>query len=325
MIKRIKNFIVFGFFMLTILVFSGNVEAEICNRLVAIVNNDIITLHELHKKMKEITGYDADKIKENSQVTYEKMRTKVLEKLIETKITNKKIEELNIEIKEKEVEDAIKHMMRENQWSNTDFKNMLKDRGISEDVYKESVKEDLQRYKLIDFEVKSKIIIRDEQIEEYYNNHKSEFHREKGVELATIFIARKTMNADEEAIKIEEKGEKILDALKKGADFSEMVSKYSDGPGVREGGYLGRFDPNLLEPEIRKIVENTPEGGYSDLLIKPNGVQIIKVLSNSDGGTMSLEKARGAIYGILMREEINRRYSEWIEKLKQDTYVKIFY
>jgi peptidyl-prolyl cis-trans isomerase SurA len=305
--------------------FFETVQAEICNRLVAIVNDDVITLHEIHKKIKELTGYDAIEIKEKSQIKYEKLRKEVLENLIDKRIANEKINELKIDVSKKEIDAAIQRMIRENQWGKNNFMAMLKARGLTQNEYRQVVKEDLQRFKLIDFEVKSKIIIRDEEIEEYYNEHKDKFYREKGIELATIFLLRNSINNPNKIENIEEKGEQILEALRKGSNFQEMVKKYSNGPGVEEGGYLGRFDPDLLEPEIRKIVQNTPEGKYSDLIIKPNGVQIIKVLSKSDGGIMPLEKARGAIYRILMREEVDRRYSAWIKDLRKNTYTKILF
>ena len=78
--------------------FLGPVQAETCNRLVAIVNDDIITLYEVHKKMKEITGYDALEIKAKSQIKYEEIRKAILEKLIDKKITNEKIREFKIEV-----------------------------------------------------------------------------------------------------------------------------------------------------------------------------------------------------------------------------------
>jgi len=313
---------IFGLLMLPVLM-HPRAGAEIANKLVAVVDDDVITLFELHKKMKELSGFDPLTVKEKSPIEYNNIREKVLEKLIDAKIADKKARELNIRIDDREIDAALENMKRNNRWTKDDFESMLQARGLTEEEYRQVVAEDLQRFRLIDVEVKSKIIIRDEQIEEYYNEHKDRFHREKGVELATLFMLRGSPRNSLEGLTLEQKGEKILEALRGGGNFAQMVKRYSDGPGADEGGYLGTLDPAQLEPEIRGLIEKTPEGGYCDLIIKPNGIQIIKVLGKSDGGIMPLERAREAIRSTLFKEEVNRRYEAWIEELRKTSYTKV--
>ena len=299
--------------------------AETANRLVAVVNDDVITLHELHKKMKEMTGIDPGMLRERNQRQYDDARRMVLDRLIEDRIALEKIREIGIDVKDDEVDDAIERIKRDNHWSRTELESTLREKGLTWEEYRQNVREDLQRYKLVNFEVKSRIIIRDEQIEAYYEEHKDRFQRKPGVELATIFLLRENPGDGGEHAGLERKAAILTQQLREGSDFAELARKHSDGPGAEEGGYLGRFDPHQLEPEIRKVIEQTPEGAVSDPIIKPNGVQIIKVLDKGGTGVMPLEKVRDAIYRILLRKEIDRRYAEWIEELKEGTYTKVLY
>jgi peptidyl-prolyl cis-trans isomerase SurA len=299
--------------------------AETANRLVAVVNDDVITLHELHKKMKEMTGIDPGMLRERSQRQYDDARRRVLERLIEDRIALEKIREIGIDVKNDEVDDAIDRIRRDNHWSQSELEASLREKGLTWEEYRQKVREDLQRYKLVNFEVKSRIIIRDEQIEAYYEEHQDRFQRKPGVELATIFLLRGSSGGPEEPDGLERTAASLVRQLREGSDFAELAREHSDGPGAEEGGYLGRFDPHQLEPEIRKVIEQTPEGGVSDPIVKPNGVQIIKVLDKGGTGVMPLEKVRDAIHRILLREEIDRRYAEWIEELKERTYTKVLY
>ncbi len=299
--------------------------AETANRLVAVVNDDVITLHELHKKMKEMTGVDPGMLKERNQRQYDDARRMVLDRLIEDRIALEKIREIGIEVKDGEVDDAIERIKRDNHWSRDELESMLREKGLTWEEYRQNVREDLQRYKLVNFEVKSRIIIRDERIEAYYEEHKDRFQRKPGVELATIFLLHANPGNAEEDDGLRQKAATLIQQLREGADFAALARKHSAGPGAEEGGYLGRFDPNQLEPEIRKVIEQTPEGGVGDPIIKPNGIQIVKVLDKGGTGVMPLEKARDAIYRILLRKEIDRRYAEWIEELKERTYTKVLY
>ncbi|MCF8062797.1 MAG: SurA N-terminal domain-containing protein [Deltaproteobacteria bacterium] len=322
---RLKRLLVVWLMGAAVAAASVGASAETANRLVAVVNDDVITLHELHKKMKEMTGVDPGMLRERNQQQYNDARRMILERLIEDRIALEKIREIGIEVKDGEVDDAIERIKRDNHWSRSELESMLKDKGLTWEEYRQNVKEDLQRYKLVNFEVKSRIIIRDEQVEAYYEEHKERFQRKPGVEIATIFLLRKNPGDAGEPAGLEQEGAALVKQLREGSHFAELARLHSDGPGAEEGGYLGRFDPNQLEPEIRKVIEETPEGGVSEPIIKPNGVQIIKVLDKGGTGVMPLEKVRDAIYRILLREEIDRRYSKWIQGLKEKTYTKVLF
>ncbi len=324
---RIKRTFLLGGWLavLAIAAVPGGAFAETTNRIVAVVNDNVITLHELHKTMKEMTGVEPSLLRERNQLQYEDARRKVLEQLIESRISLDKIREIGIEVKDGEVDAAIERIKQENHWSQKELEARIKDKGLIWEEYRRKVKEDLQRQKLVNFEVKSRIIIRDEEIEAYYEEHQDRFQRKPGVELATIFLLRKEPNESNGQAELEKRAEALIEEIRNGADFAELARKHSEGPGAREGGYLGRFDPNQLEPEIRKAIEGTPEGGVSDPIVKANGVQIIQVLDKGGTGVMPLDKVRDAIHRTLLQEEINRRYAEWIQELKEKAYTKVLF
>lgn len=321
-----RTFLLGGWLVvLAITAFAGGAFAETTNRIVAVVNDNVITLHELHKTMKEMTGVEPSLLRERNQRQYDDARRKVLEQLIESRISLDKIREIGIEVKDGEVDAAIERIKQDNHWSQKELEARIKDKGLIWEEYRRKVKEDLQKQKLVNFEVKSRIIIRDEQIEAYYEEHQDRFQRKPGVELATIFLLRKKPNEPNEQAELEKRAEALIEEIRNGADFAELARKHSEGPGAREGGYLGRFDPKQLEPEIRKAIEGTPEGGISDPIVKANGVQIIQVLDKGGTGVMPLDKVRDAIYRTLLQEEINRRYAEWIQELKENAYTKVLF
>ncbi|MFP4036006.1 MAG: SurA N-terminal domain-containing protein [Desulfobacteraceae bacterium] len=300
---------------------SGS-AAETSNRVVAVVSDDVITLHELHKRVEEVTGMNPEAIRRQSSSRYEELAEKVLDSLINERIAQEKTKELGINVSETEIDEAIKRIRKDNRWSEEELQEAIENRNISWEEYRRKIKEELKRQKLIDYEVKSRIIIREEDIEEYYRKNKEEFKHEGGIEVAVIFLGKKNSSESKEALR--KRAEELIDKINNGADFGELARRYSDGPGAEEGGYLGRFDPKELDPLIREAVESTPEGEVGDLIEGPNGFQIVKVVSNRDKGILPLEEVRDAIYNILFRKEIDRRYASWIEELRENTYTKVF-
>ena len=297
--------------------------AEVCNRVVAVVNNEVITLYELNNRVKEMTGEAPEELMQKNQAMFRDAQQKILALLIDEKIAQAKIKELKIRVTEKQVDNYLEKLKRDNQWTQEDLVAGLQKEGLSYEKYRERIKRDIERAQLIEYEVRSKIIIRDEAIQKYYEENKGTFGAAEKVQLAGIFLMRKNLKSEEEMRELYRKAQDISAKLKAGADFSQMAATYSEGPGAKQGGDLGQFTVDHLEAGLKSVVEALPEGGTSDPLVRPNGIQIIKVVKKQTGKIRSLEEMKEAIYGILYQEEVNRRYQNWIKELRDSAYTQI--
>jgi peptidyl-prolyl cis-trans isomerase SurA len=299
--------------------------AEVCNRVVAVVNNQVITLYELNNRMKEMTGATPDELKLKNEAMYQDARQKVLELLIDEKIAQAKIKELRIQVSERQVDNFVEKLKRDNQWTQEDLVAGLEKEGLSYEKYRERIRRDIERAQLIEYEVRSKIIIRDEAIQKYYEEHKGTFGVAEKVQLAGIFLMRKNLKSEEEMRELYKKAQEIAAKLKAGADFSQMAGTHSEGPGAKQGGDLGEFTVDHLEPGLKSVIEALPEGGISDPMVRPNGIQIIKVIKKQTGKIRSFEEMKEAIYGTLYQEEVNRRYQNWIKELRENAYTRVIF
>ncbi len=299
--------------------------AEVCNRVVAVVNNEVITLYELNNRMKEMTGVTPDELKLKSEAMYLDARKKILELLIDERIAQAKIKELRIQVSERQVDNFVEKLKRDNQWTQEDLVAGLEKEGLSYEKYRERIRWDIERAQLIEYEVRSKIIIRDEAIQKYYEEQKGTLGVAEKVQLAGIFLIRKNLKSEEEMRELYKKAQEMSAKLKAGADFSQMARSHSEGPGAKEGGELGLFTVDHLEPGMKSVVEALPEGGISEPLVRPNGIQIIKVTKKQAGKIRPLEEMKEAIYGILYQEEVNRRYQNWIKELRESAYTRVVF
>ena len=299
--------------------------AEVCNRVVAVVNNDVITLYELNNRMKEMTGVPPEELMLKGDAMYRDARQKILELLIDEKIAQAKIKELRIQVSDRQVDNYVEKLKRDNQLTQEDLVAGLEKEGLSYEKYRERIKRDIERAQLIEYEVRSKIIIREETIQKYYEEQKGTFGVAEKVQLAGIFLMRKNLKSEEEMRELYRKAQEIAAKLKAGADFSQLAGSYSEGPGAKDGGDLGQFTVDHLEPGLKGVVEALPEGGISDPLVRPNGIQLIKVTKKQTGKIRSLEEMKEAIYGILYQEEVNRRYQNWIKELRESAYTRVVF
>src|SRR3989339_2042557 len=84
--------------------------AEPLNRIVAVVNNEVITLHELNTRIREMTGMTPVELKDKNEKAFLDARQQIIELMIDEKITEAKIKELSIKVSQKQVDEAIERM-----------------------------------------------------------------------------------------------------------------------------------------------------------------------------------------------------------------------
>jgi peptidyl-prolyl cis-trans isomerase SurA len=299
--------------------------AETCNRVVAIVNNQVITLYELNKTIKEMTGYSAEDLRLRNEQQFLEARRQILHRLIDERIAEEKIKELRINVTDRQIDAAIERIKTDNRMTHEDLVARLQADGLTYEKYRERIKGQIERSTLIEYEVRSKIIISEADIAKYYEQNEDHFGTGDKVRLASIFLVRKNPDDPRELDGLRKRGEEILTKLKGGADFTEMARRFSDGPGADEGGDLGSFQWDQLDAEAKRVLEGIPAGGYSDLILRQNGVQIIKVVEKQEGEKRPLEEVRGSIYDLLYRQEVDNRYNEWIKGLRESSYTKIIF
>jgi peptidyl-prolyl cis-trans isomerase SurA len=311
--------------LLLLLIPQGTKARETCDRVVAIVNNDIITLYELNAKLKEISGIDSDELQKKDEHQFFLARWKVLDGLIDERLASAKAKELGITVSPEEVDKAIERMKRQNGISQEELLKELKNRGLSLEQYKEKIKQELQRVQLINYEVKSKIIIRDEKIKEYYEKNKKDFTSPGEVHLAAIFLKKKDSKEPPEEGKTVQQAKEIISQLRKGADFGEMAKKYSQGPGAAGGGDLGFFKTSQLDEKLAKVAASLPVGNVSEPIVRENGVQILKIIEKREAGLRPLSAVKDQIYDHLYNEEVNKRFTTWIKDLREKSYIKVLF
>ncbi len=304
---------------------QGKAFGEIYNRVVAIVNAGVVTLYELNTRMTEVTGMPLEALKRKSESQYFETRKKFLEMLIEEKIAREKIKELKIKVSQKEVDATIEKVKADNDLTQEGLVAALKEQGQSYDQYRKMLKKELERRRLVNYEVTSKIIIREEEIKEYYEAHKDEFGTKGKVHLAMIFLKQDDPADREESRALKEKAGEIIQKIKAGEDFGKLARQFSSGPGAKEGGDLGVFKISELNPEMAATIKDLSSGEVGAPIVGPNGIQIIKVVEKDKGGEKSFDQVKNSIRSTLYREKVDQAYSAWIKDLREKAYIKIIF
>mgnify|MGYP001129150504 CR=1 FL=1 len=307
------------FSLLGIMNLSHVYSAEILNRIVAIVEDEIITLSDINKRLRMLVVTDPELKDESNNV--EQIRREILQELIHEKLAEKKARELGIRISESEVQEAIQRVKIKNNLTDEDLKKTIAESDMTFEDYKRHIIKQLEREKLISQEIRGKIVISDESVRNYYELHKSHFQEPNSIRLSSIFLPVKGSDIE----KTVQLAKELKNKIKAGETFENLVIKYSEGPGREAGGDLGYFEISQLHPELRKLVSQLDVGEVSDPFLLGNYVQLIKVTEKRGGKEKNFEEIKEVIRDALYHEELQKRFRDFVEELKGSYYVRVMY
>jgi len=299
-------------------------DAEIIERIVAVVNEDIITLSEL----KAVSLPYLARMKEKFSVTYGEEEIKeterqIVNQLVDEKLVNQEADRLKIEITEKEVTLAIREVRDRAQLTEEQFEQALAEDGMTMESYQEQLRAEMKKMRLIDQEIKAKVHITKKEIDEYYKMHKDEYNAPPEVRLQQILLIIPPESPPGEVEKIRERAEQIHAAIKQGEDFNAMVKSYSQDSTAATGGDMGVFRQGELFAALDEAAFSLMVGEVSPVIQTPKGFHIIRVLDKKDRQKMTEEEQRDEIDALLYNQKVESAFKQWIKELKKKSYVVI--
>ena len=284
-------------------------RCEVVDRIVAIVNEDIVTLREVER-------YVAVEKKSRYSSMNEYLRNMALrEKLdafIENLLITQQAKKLKIEVAEKEVDGAVEDIRKRNMISESEMKEQLKIEKIDYKDFLDGIRLNLTRNHVLARAVSQDITITDDTLKEYYDSHQREFVEEE-FQIQHIFVSVKRSDADERA-------HAALAKLDDGQPFTDVAQDYSDEPSKGEVSSVKKED---LIPELREALNLLIPGTYSHIVQTPYGYHILKLVETKKGEAQAFEDVKEKIRGALFRKESDKRYKEYVGKLKAASYIEV--
>jgi len=304
---------------------AGAGAEELIDRIVAVVNNEVIALSDLNK----VTTLMFAGVDQNQAFTDEQraeIQQKALEQLIEKKLIEQKAKEASIKVDDKEVSRAVEDVLKKNNISLEQLKEILKKDGSSIEEYRKMLRSEILQSKVIGREVRSKITITDKDIQEYYEQNLK--HQEKPgekVRLQQIFFAIPPDTTQKQVEKLTGQLEEIRAKIIAGDDFGQMAARHSQDPSAKEGGDLGYFGRGELLPLIENVAFSLQAGEVSQVTRSPAGLHLIKVIDKKGSeGEKGVRANRDEIEENLYRREVDVLFLKWMEDLKKKAYIKTY-
>ncbi|MBI5593135.1 MAG: SurA N-terminal domain-containing protein [Deltaproteobacteria bacterium] len=301
------------------------IGAELIDRIVAVVNNDLISLEELNNQVKpylekiNAMGYPPDK---QRQMIF-KVREDVLNQMIDQKLTEQEIARYKITASDKEVDNAIERVKKANSLTDETLRQALSKEGITYEEYRKRTKEHVLRSILVNREIKSKVVLTKEDIKAYYDAHPDLYGFEEKYHLANVMIKYPESQDPSSRMQTQQKMTVILQELRAGKSIDEVVQAFSDSTAKVQGGELGTFSLLSMDPKIREALKDLQPGQYSGVIETDYGYQIFRLQDKVKTASKTLEDASAEIENKLYKDIVDQKFSKWLEELRSRSLIKI--
>jgi len=306
------------------LLFSCETDAKIIEKIVAIVNGDIITLSEL----REISVPYLEKMQlkfslENDEEQIKEIEKRILDQLIDEKLVKQEADRLEIAVDDKEVDIAVRDVMSKNNIAKDQFEQVLLEEGLTFEDYRKQLKEQMQKMRLLDQEIKSKIQITEKEVEKYYKENMDDYNTPPEVRIQQILLIIPSEASEQEINQIREKADGIVQKIREGEDFTSMVKLYSQDATAATGGVMGVFRQGELLPGLNKVAFSLEVNEVSSVIQTSRGFHIVRVLDKRERQKMTKEEKWNEIENFLYNQKFEDEFQQWMKKIRKRSYLKI--
>lgn len=301
-------------------------SGAIVEQIIARVNNDIITLSDyqkaessLHQEaQQDCQGCTDEKI--NEMVQDEKKN--LLRDLIDQSLLVQRGKDLDINV-DTDVIKRLDTVRQQNGLPSMDaLEKAVEGSGANWEDYKQQMKNSILTQKVIQQEVGPTVKIANDEVQEYYAAHKSEFVKPEEVDISAIFFSTENKSPQEVAA-IKEKAEALEKRIKAGEDFGALAKRFSEGPTANQEGELGEFKRGEMNSDIENAVFALKKGDSTDVLEASNGLQILHVNQHFDSGLQPFSKVEDEIENSLYQSKIQPAMRKYLTQLRKDSYVVV--
>jgi peptidyl-prolyl cis-trans isomerase SurA len=262
--RWIPGLALLGALLLYMVIIPASARSAVRDRIVAVVNTEVITQTELEEEVNELKS----QVRKRFNGTELQQRLRQIDymginRMIERKLQIQIAKRRGIKVSDDEVKDAIARLRRLGESPNeNDPKEMS------------SIKDQLTAMRIINQQVRSSLMVSEEEMRRFYEQHRERFLLPSEVRISQIFIA---LGPGTEMLQVREKAQRIYALLKQGERFEELASQYSEGPEGRRGGNLGFMRVADILPQLQKAIQALTPGQTSEPIASPVGMHIIRL------------------------------------------------
>jgi peptidyl-prolyl cis-trans isomerase SurA len=307
-----------------------NLSADtVVEEIIARVNNQIVTRTEYQRSKEQLRQEAQQQDPGNADKMVAERDKDVLRDLIDQQLLLEKGKDLGITA-DTEVIKRLDEMRKEMKLeSMEDLEKAAQGQGISFEDFKQNLKNQIITQQVIGKEVGSRMSIAKEELQQFYDEHKSQLEQPEAIRLSELLVSTEKKSTDASADESQQlaatqaKADDLLSQIRKGAAFDEIAKKNSDGPTAAQGGDLGYFKRGTLAKELEDKTFAMKPGDVSDVIRTKQGFVILKVTEHPQAGVPPLSQIEAKVQDAIYMHKLQPALRAYLQKLREEAYIDI--
>jgi peptidyl-prolyl cis-trans isomerase SurA len=312
----------------------------VVEEIIARVNNDIVTRTEYVRSRDQLKQEVQQQDAANADRVFAEKQRDVLRDLIDQQLLLQKGKDMGI-TGDTELIKRLDEMRKQmNLGTMEELEKAAEAQGASYDDFKQNLRNQIVTQKVIGQEVGSKLAMNKEEEKRFYELHRAEMDQPEQVRLSEILIAPKVpakpapgagakpeppTDAENEAAlaAAQAKAQDLLDQIHKGAKFTDLAKKYSDGPSAKDGGDLSYFKRGTLAKELEDKVFALKAGEATEVIRTKQGYVILQVAEHQAAGIPPLKEVEPRIQDALYMQKLQPALRIYLSTLREQAFIDI--
>ena len=296
--------------------------AKVVDKIIAVVNGNVITQAEVDRILMPIYNqYKAIyRTEEELYTELDKVRLKVLRQLIDDSIILDEAKKMNIVIKDDELDIKLKALKKSLNADGMTLKNLLHEQNLPLSDLREKYRDQAMIEKAVEVNVKGRVSIQPSEASNYYYKHIVDYTQPEQAAVYSILIKKDGVRILEDSRKL---ANDIHAMLSDGHDIKDLAANYSEGPYKEEKGDMGYISRGQLLKEADEAIFSLKIGEISKVIESPVGFHIFMAYDVRKESVLPFHEVQHKVTETLYRTKVQKRFEDWLEKLKSDAYISI--
>jgi peptidyl-prolyl cis-trans isomerase SurA len=293
---------------------------DLMERVVAVVNNDAITLGELEEAM----AASRQDPRQRPQGGDDQVKREFLNRFIENRLQLQEAERERIAVEESEIDDELTERLKKSNLKDIDeFKSVLKAQGMSYDAIRKRLRDSIKMSKVVRRKVTVRVSVTDAEIDRYLDENRPKLETGLAYHARHILIVPEggLTDAAWEAARI--RAEVVRGQLRDGGDFAELARKNSGDATAKDGGDLGTMKRGELAQDIEARILALSPGQVSEPYRSDLGYHIFRLESKESLEGDGVTRAKQQIREILFRQKYDARLDAWLREIRDRAIIEV--
>ncbi len=300
-------------------------QEELLDRVVAVVNDEVITQAELDTFLRPLyEQYSKEYSGQELVQVMGEIRHKMLSQMIEDKLVYQEAVAMGIEVKDEEVEKELQTFKSKMEKPEA-LDELLEREGLTMKALRERLKKQAMVRQLQDREIRSKVIVSPAEVEEFYKNNPDQFKTKERVQVKSLTI-KKSGEAREKGLTDEEAKQRIellAQKIRMYRNFDQIVKDFSEDSHAKQGGVGEWIDRGAMIESVDNVIFKASIGEVTEIVETPVGYHMFRIEAREPEKIRYFEEVKDQIAGYLFQEKSAARFRDWMEEVKKAAYISI--